>query len=178
MGRGLVTEPELLWVLDSLEEAPTSRDVAECLPIDRIAVHLRLQHLKKEGYLDAEQEGGVYHWSLTERGTESLTDGDLPPADTTDFSAYFADRTNTLNPVNVLAAVARQDNEWVRVSAAAEQFDFSNAAVRKRLKALKADGFVDEDDQHNAHRWRITEAGHERLADAEEALTAEAGTDR
>lgn len=56
-----------------------------------------------------------------------------------------------------------------------EQIDFSKSTVRNHLHGLEADGFIEKDDYYKAHKWRLTDAGYERLADADETLNAEDG---
>lgn len=170
MRRGLVTEPELLWVLDSLGGQALSREVSEKVPIDQNAVYIRLRGLKKKDHLDYDEEGGKYKWYLTERGQDALSDTDLPPADETDFQDHFAGRTMTLRPNLILETVARAKDEWVSTSVLFDDIDFAKSTVRQHLYNLNDNGFVDKDDYYNANRWRVTEAGYERLAGAEKTL--------
>lgn len=167
----LVTRAELLWVVDALGPAQTHA-IAEVLPIDQNSAYVRLRHLKRSGSLESrhdERKGWKYEWTVTDAGRQRIADADLPDAETTDFEAYFANRAGTIDPLMLLEALAVEEGEWHPSGVLYDALPFSKAGIRKRLRSMTDDGLVELDPSEHSepHRWRVTEAGHQRLADAQ-----------
>lgn len=174
MKTGLVTEYELLWVVDGLGNPRTSH-IAECLPIKKKSVYVRMRSLNYKGYIeytDVDHEIG-YRWSLNERGEAALETADLPPFEETDLEEYFAGRSAEMHPDLVLATIARAEDEWVTTSYLFEHIDFAKTTIRYRLYDLDDAGHVDKDNSQNTNRWRVTDAGYKRLADSDETIDSD-----
>lgn len=169
MKTGLVTEYELLWIIDALGD-PITSEIAEYLPINNKSVYVRLRSLNYKGYIGYADLDGVngYQWSLTERGIAELETAELPLFDETNLGEYFAGRSAEMHPDLVLSTIARAEDEWVTTSYLFDQIDFSKTAIRERLYDLDDANHVDKDDSQNTHRWRVTEAGYERLTSSDE----------
>ena len=112
MVRTLVTDAELVWVLESFERAGTAvaSALAEALPLAPASVSVRLRSLERRGCVTRARVRGPVEatWSLTERGRALVAAAGLPPVAETDLAAYFAGREATIDPRTVLAAVAER----------------------------------------------------------------------
>ncbi|WP_280536837.1 hypothetical protein [Halopenitus sp. POP-27] len=173
----LVEAAELLWVVDHLEPALT-REIADRLPIDQNTTYIRLRHFDRRKLVTHETAadgGGRYSWSLTAAGRNRLADAGLPPADETDFGDHFAGRAAAIDPVMVLEALAVREDEWQPSGAVYDALPFSKPGIRNNLHALREAGAVELDrgDAGRTHRWRLTEAGRDRLVDADDEETPE-----
>ncbi|SEH58558.1 hypothetical protein SAMN05192561_10970 [Halopenitus malekzadehii] len=168
----LVEAAELLWVVDHLEPAVT-REIANRLPIDQNTTYIRLRHLDRRKLVThetADDGVGRYRWSLTAAGRNRLADASLPPADETDFEDHFAGRAAAIDPVMVLEALAVREDEWQPSGAVYDALPFSKPGIRNNLHALRESGAVELDPggSGTAHHWRLTDAGRDRLAEADD----------
>lgn len=168
----LVTKAELLWLVGHLE--PTQTDaVTGHVPINLNSVYVRLRHLNRSGYLESERptdtQGEPHVWRLTDAGRDRAADTELPDAETADFEAHFAGRDTEMDPLMVLEALSAEEGEWHTSSVVHEALPFSKQGIRKRLHNLKDEGLLELDpgDPGLAHQWRLTDAGRERLAEAD-----------
>ncbi|MBP1923650.1 DNA-binding HxlR family transcriptional regulator [Halorubrum alkaliphilum] len=192
MVRTLVTDAELLWVLESFgrERRATASALAELLPLAPTSVGVRLRSLERRGYATRSASRGpvAARWSVTERGRGLVAEAGLPPVAETDLDARFAGREATIDPRTVLAAVAElggaeaelggasaERGGWVRSSAVYAALPYSAGAIRRRLLALRAAGLVERDAEGRTHRWRVTDAGRVRRASAGVASARLAG---
>lgn len=176
--RRLVSKAELLWVVDAMSPASTGT-IADVLPLDHNSVYVRLRHLARSGFLEAtppeEAPDNSYRWALTDAGRDRLAGADLPDVTTVDFETYFANRAMTIDPVMILEALSVEEGTWHTSGTVYDALPFSKAGIRNRLHELQEEGAVELDPGENglAHRWRLTDAGRERLASAD---TAESDT--
>jgi predicted ArsR family transcriptional regulator len=169
----LVSEAELLWVVDYLEPASTSAIAVE-LPLGQNSAYVRLRYLDRRGLVAATpspEDESTYLWTCTEAGRTRLAAADLPAAATVAFEGYFAGRTASIEPAMVLEALAAPDREWLASSAVYDALPFSKKGIRDNLHALAEAGAVEleETGPGKAHRWRLTQTGRTRLAAAEHA---------
>ena len=163
----LVTEAEFCWVLDRFEPA-TRGELAEYLPTSNSGVYMRLRRLDGAYVTHTELNSQKFEWSLTDAGRELATSADLPPIEEIDLEEYFAGRTTSLNPNTILHEIAIHDAEWVPTSALYDALPYAKSTVRVRLIRMHDDGVVKRDDSEQTNQWRLTEAGREQLAAAEE----------
>lgn len=168
----LVTDAELVWVLESFGRAGKSA-VAETVPLSPTSVYVRLRSLERRGCVTRSASRGPVEatWSVTERGRALVADAGLPPVAETDLVGHFAGRRATIDSREVLAAVAELGGAadpagWVRSSEVCAAVPYSTGAIRGRLLKLREAGLVKRDASGRTHRWRVTERGRARLADA------------
>lgn len=147
--------------------------IADVLPLDHNSVYVRLRHLARSGFLEAtppeETPDNSYRWALTDAGRDRLARADLPDASTADFETYFANRATTIDPAMILEALSVEEGDWHTSSTVYEALPFSKVAIRNRLHELQEEGAVELDPggEGLAHRWRLTDAGRQRLATAD-----------
>ena len=176
----LVRKVEFVWLVDAFEPAKTS-DLGEILPIDDRSAYFRLRHLYRSGYLNRSEasEGHTqsYAWSLTKEGREWLIEQDMPDIEDIDLDEYFSGRTDKINPLSILEAFAAKDGEWHRSSVAYEALPFTKQGIRYNLHKLHEQGDLELDANENgySYRWRLTEQGRSRLAEAKENETENIG---
>ena len=167
MSYSLVTEAEFCWVLEWLEPA-TRGELTEYLPTSDDGVYMRLRRLDGAYVTHTELNPYKFEWSLTDAGRELVASADLPPIEETDLDEYFAGRTTSLNPNTILHEIAIHEAEWVPTSALYDALPFAKSTVRKRLIRMHDNGIAERDDSEQTNKWRLTEAGREQLANAEE----------
>jgi predicted ArsR family transcriptional regulator len=174
----LVSKAELLWVVDHMEPVWT-RELAAVVPIDQNSVYVRLRHLDRSALVDtqaADRQGrGRYRWVVTDAGRDRLAETDLPPATVVDFESYFAGRAASIDPVMILEALSVQEDTWHPSSDVYEALPFSKKGIRDNLHALREDGAVELDrgKTGTTYRWRLTDRGRRRLAEADETQVPE-----
>lgn len=169
MGGALISDAELCWVVQAHEPAQTAT-IAVDIPIEQISAYVRLRSLNRRGYVTSStslaDRSDEHIWSVTERGQTLITSADLPPAAETDFEAYFAGRTNSLDRETLLRELAAHDGSWVSSSTLYDPLPYSKVAIRNNLHNLHNKDLValDEGNPGTAHNWRLTDTGRERLA--------------
>jgi len=176
MGSALISDAELCWVVQAHEPAQTAT-VAVDLPIEQISAYVRLRSLNRRGYVTSStplaDRSDEHIWLVSEQGRTLITSADLPPAAETDFEAYFAGRTNSLDCETLLRELAAHEESWVSSSTLYDPLPYSKVTIRNNLHNLHDKELValDEGDPGSAHNWRLTDAGRERLAATADADT-------
>mgnify|MGYP002761361930 FL=1 len=167
MSYSLVTESEFCWVLEWLEPA-TTRELAEVLPTSNKGVYMRLKRFDGTYVSHTGDLTNTYEWSLTDEGKAVAGDADLPPIETVDLDEYFAGRSTSINPNAILYEIAIYDDEWVPTSPLYDALPYAKSTLRRRLRRFSDKGELERDASAKTNRWRLTDAGCNRLADAEE----------
>jgi predicted ArsR family transcriptional regulator len=145
---------------------------------------------------DTERASHLHYWRLTDRGRARVTSADVQPYGT-DGGDGAAETTAagrpTLDDDRLLATLAvegadpaateafgqagidetgatqAEDGGWVPSTALYDALPFSKMGIREKLHRLKEAGLVEHDPDRGGqeHYWRLTDAGHERLADGD-----------
>ena len=167
MAYSLVTEAELCWVLDWLGPAGTG-EIAAHLPISHRGTYARLRH--RDGtYVDHEEPPqGDFNWWLTDAGRTVVEEADLPPIEEVDLEEYFAGRQTSLNPNTILHEIAIYEDEWTPTSMLYDALPYAKSTIRVRLMDMHDTGIVERDDSQKTNHWRLTAAGREQLAEADD----------
>ncbi|MFC7323278.1 hypothetical protein ACFQMF_01660 [Halorubrum rutilum] len=167
MAYSLVTEAEFCWVLDWLGPAGTS-EIAAHLPISHSGTHARLRRFDGAYVEHEEPPQGDFTWWLTDAGRAVVDEADLPPIEEVDLEEYFAGRQTTLNPNTILYEIAIYQDEWTPTSVLYDALPYGTSTIRRRLTNMYDDGIVERDDSQKTNHWRLTEAGREQLAEADD----------
>ena len=167
MSYSLVTEAEFCWVLNWIEPARTA-EIAEYLPTSQTGVYMRLRRFDGAYITHEPINDRDYQWSLTDAGHAVVADADLPPIEETDLEEYFAGRQTSLNPNTILHEIAIHEDEWVPTSVLYDTLPYAKSTIRVRLMDMHDKAIVERDNSQKTNHWRLTEAGRDQLADADD----------
>lgn len=109
-----------------------------------------------------------YKWWLTDAGQAVVANADLPPIEDVDLEEYFAGRQTSLNPNTILHEIAIYESEWTPTSMLYDALPYAKSTIRVRLIDMHEDEIVERDDSQKTNHWRLTEAGHKQLANADD----------
>ncbi|WP_280536833.1 hypothetical protein [Halopenitus sp. POP-27] len=167
MSYSLVTEAEFCWVLEWVEPTRTAA-IAEHLPTSQTGVYMRLRRFDGAYVTHEAINDRDYEWRLTDAGRAVVADADLPPIEETDLGEYFAGRQTSLNPNTILHEIAIHEAEWMPTSMLYDALPYAKSTIRVRLMNMHDEGVVERDDSRKTNRWRLTDAGREQLAAADD----------
>jgi len=168
--------------------------ITAAVPFNPSTVRTHLHQLTDQGLLDLDSNrvSAANYWRLTEQGQDRLATMDAVPYSEPDETAPATD-TRRVDHDRLLAEVACQalaappasvsaettvtdgsgppatETGWVPSTALYDALPFSKVGIRDKLHSLKAEGYVEQDTERGGqeHYWRLTQAGLDRLADAE-----------
>ncbi|MFC7325983.1 hypothetical protein ACFQMF_15565 [Halorubrum rutilum] len=167
MSYSLVTEAEFCWVLDWLGPAGT-REIAEHLPTSYKGAYMRLRRFDGTYVEHEEPPQRDFRWWLTDAGRAVVDEADLPPIEKVDLEEYFAGRQTSLNPNTILHEIAIYEAEWTPTSMLYDALPYAKSTIRVRLIRMHDDELVERDDSQKTNHWRLTAAGREQLAEADD----------
>lgn len=145
-----------------------TRELAAVLPISKKGVYMRLKRFDGTYVSHTGDPTNAYEWRLTDDGKTVAADADLPPIETVDLDEHFAGRSTSINPNAILYEIAVHDNEWVPTSPLYDALPYAKSTLRSRLRRFSDNGELERDASAKTNRWRLTDAGCNRLADAAE----------
>mgnify|MGYP002760624586 FL=1 len=175
MSYSLVTDQEFCWVLQWVEPARTST-LAQHLPTSDKGAYMRLRRFDGAYVTHDVIDTKTYEWMLTDAGHELVDESELPAIEDVDLEEYFAGRSTSINPNAILYEIAIHEDEWVPTSPLYDALPYSRSTLRKRLNRFHDTGELDRDGSAKTNHWRLTDAGYDRLEDADEIEPRDSST--
>ena len=168
MAYSLVTESELCSVLNQLAPAGTG-EIAAHLTVSYRGIYAHFRRFD-DAYVEHEEPlQRDFKWWLTDTGRAVVDEADFPPIKAVDLEEYFAGRQTSLNPNTILHEIAIYEDEWTPTSILYDALPYGRSTIRRRLTNVYDDELVDRDTSQKTNHWRLTAAGREQLAEADDA---------